>query len=191
MHSFASLPHCLLSAVFQSCRQILLWHFQGLYVLQPITGGTTSIILSFHNLPISLFKSWYFSTLSFSFSLLLHHLVQQYRLLSPFALSCQLKLRLVFLPTSSHWTLISHNTFTYSFSTAPSGTCSCQFSVCSKLFFLQRSQWTFFATLSCHLLYSFWVNFSHPLAKFCTLSLVSPHNLHRWFSLVLSMWCFP
>ena len=34
----------------------------------PITTGTTSTILSFHNLPISLFKSWYFSTFSLSFS---------------------------------------------------------------------------------------------------------------------------
>ena len=34
----------------------------------PITTGTTSTFLRFHNLPISLFKSWYFSTLSLSFS---------------------------------------------------------------------------------------------------------------------------
>ena len=43
----------------------------------PITTGTTSTILSFHSLPISLFKSWYFSTFSLSF--FLHQLVQQYR----------------------------------------------------------------------------------------------------------------
>ena len=36
----------------------------------PITTGTTSTILSFHNLPISIFKSWCFSTF-FPFLLLL------------------------------------------------------------------------------------------------------------------------
>ena len=45
----------------------------------PITTGTTSTILSFHSLPLSLFKSWYFSTFSLSFSPLLHQQVQQYR----------------------------------------------------------------------------------------------------------------
>ena len=70
----------------------------------------------------------------------------------------------------SHWTLISHNTFTSSFSTAPSGACSYNFSVFSNRFFLQRSQWSFFATLPCRLIYSFWANFSHPLTKCCTLS---------------------
>ena len=33
----------------------------------PITTGTTSTILSFHSLLISLFKSWYFSTFPLSF----------------------------------------------------------------------------------------------------------------------------
>ena len=34
----------------------------------PITTGTISTFLNFHNLVTSLFKSWYFSTFSFSFS---------------------------------------------------------------------------------------------------------------------------
>ena len=34
----------------------------------PIIIGTPSTILSFHNLPISLFKSWYFSVFSLSFT---------------------------------------------------------------------------------------------------------------------------
>ena len=35
---------------------------------EPVTTCTTSTILSFHNLAISLFKSWYFSTFSIYFS---------------------------------------------------------------------------------------------------------------------------
>lgn len=50
---------------FQSTHEILWWHFQRLL---GITTGTTSTILSFHNLPISLFKSWYFPLFSLSFS---------------------------------------------------------------------------------------------------------------------------
>ena len=63
-----------------------------------ITTGTTSIILSSHNLPIFLFKSWYFSTFSFLFPLLYisgYNNVDDY----PISLfSCQLQLCWVFLP---------------------------------------------------------------------------------------------
>ena len=45
----------------------------------PTTTGKISTFLNFHNLLISFFESWYFSTFSFSFSLLLHQLVQQYQ----------------------------------------------------------------------------------------------------------------
>ena len=90
----------------------------------------------------------------------------------------------------AHWMLISHNTFTSLFSTASVGMCLYHFSVFSNPFFLQRFQWTFLGTLSYHLLYSLWANISRPLTKCCTLSPVFPHNLHRGFLLVLSMWCF-
>ena len=82
--------------------------------------------------------------------------------------------------TLLHWTLISGNIFTSSFSTAPPGTCLYHFSVCYEPFFLQWSQWNFFATLSCHLLYSFWANFLHPLTNCCTLLVFFPNNLSRW-----------
>ena len=78
-------------------------------------------------------------------------------------------------------TLISHKTFTSSFSTTACGTCSYYFSICSNPFFLQNSRWTFFATLSCRLLYSFWANFSQSDNKCCTLSPFFPHILHRGF----------
>ena len=47
------------------------------FLRAPITTGTISTFLNIHNLLISLFKSWFFSTFSFSFPLLLHQLVQQ------------------------------------------------------------------------------------------------------------------
>ena len=73
----------------------------------PVTTGTTPTVFSLQNLPFSLFTSWYFSIFSVSFALQLHQLVQQYRWLSPFTLSCQLNLCLVFLPLlrcyTEHW----------------------------------------------------------------------------------------
>ena len=98
----------------------------------------------------------------------------------------QLTIRAIASITLSHWTLISRNTFTSLFSTATSGTCSYNFSVSYSSFFLQRFQWTFLATFSCRLLYSFWANISHPLTKCCTLL----HTLHMGLSLVLTMWRF-
>ena len=186
MLSFALLQHCFLSVAFQSTHQILLWRFQGLLSLQarllPFLVPTIlqSISLSPGTFPLS----------PFLFPLLLHQLVQQYRWLSPFTPPCQLKLCLVFLPhvvtlnvdIPQHFHIFIFYCFFWDVFTP--------FSVFSKPYFLQRSQWTLFATLLCHLLYSLWANFSHPLTKFCTLSPFFPHNLHRGFSLVLSMWCF-
>ena len=138
----------------------------------PITTSKTSTILSFQNLPISLFKSLYFSNFSFSFSPTLTSAGTTISMIILFYsfLSVTTRFGLLASITLSHWTLISHSTFTSSFSTAPSETCSNYFSVCSNPFFLQTSQWKFFDKLSCCLLYSVWADFSHPLTKCCTLS---------------------
>ena len=142
----------------------------------PIPTGT-----NFHNLSISLFETWYFSTSPFLFPLLLHQVVQQYWWLPLFALSCQLQLCLVFLSiTLSHWTPISHNTS--SISTAPSGTCLYHFFVCSNPYFLQMSQWTFF---KCRHLYSFWANFSNLLTKCVLYSLIK--SAQRIFTYLIDM----
>ena len=66
----------------------------------PIFTGTDSTILSFHNLAISVFKSWYFSTFSLSFSPTLTSAGTTTSMVISFALSCQLKLCLVFSPLS-------------------------------------------------------------------------------------------
>ena len=158
----------------------------------PITTGTTSTILSFHNLPISLFKSRNFSIFSLSFSPTLTSTGAAISMIIHFhsSLSIENMYDLLASITLSHWTLIFYNTFTSSFCSALSGVRSYHFSVWSNLFFLRRSQWTFFATLSCRILYSFWANLSHPLTKCCTLSPFFPQNLQRWLSLVLSIWSF-
>ena len=158
-----------------------MWHFQGLLSLQaqllPLLVPT-----------ISLFKSWYFTTFSLSFSPSLTSAGTTISVIISFRYFLPIKIISGLLASIrlSHWMLISHNTLTSSFSAAPSGMYSYYFSVFSNPFFLQSSQWTFLTTLLCRLLYSLWANFSHLLTKFYTLSPVFPHNLHRG----LSMWCF-
>ena len=109
---------CMLSLAFQSIYQILLWFFQG------ILSGTTSTILSFHNFPIPLFISWYFATFLFLILLLLHQMISWYSNIDDYPLSLFLSVTimscLLASITLSHWTLISNNTFTSSFSTTPS-----------------------------------------------------------------------
>ena len=96
--SFASLQHCLLSVAFQSTHQILFWHIWGLLSLQ------AQLLLFW---VFTIFQSGTFPFSPFLFPLLLHQLVHEYRWLSLFAPSCQLKLSLVFLPSSrchtEHW----------------------------------------------------------------------------------------
>ena len=85
----------------------------------PITTGKISTFLNFHNLPISFFKSWYFSTFFFLFPLLFSSTL---------------------LYSSSDWIFMPHSTLISSFSTAPSGACPYHFSLCSNTFFLQIFQ---------------------------------------------------
>ena len=132
-----------------------------------------------------------FPLFSFLCPLILHQLVQKYPWLSPFALSYQLLLCLVFLLLSRCYTEHSHPTTLHFFIFY----CSFWemfiplFHVCYPIF-LKKVLMTFFTTLPCHLLYYFWEHFSHPLTKCCTISPFLPHNLHRGLSLVLSVWCF-
>ena len=151
MQSFTLLQYCMLSLVFHFTYQTYLWHSHGLLSLQTrFLPFFTSIIFK------SLSTSWYLSMFSFPLPLLLHYLVQQYQWLSPFALSCQLQLSSFLASiTPSHGKWTSHNTSTSSFSAALSGTYSNYFSMCSNSIssisslYLQRSQWTFFATFWC------------------------------------------
>ena len=155
-----------------------------------ITTGTTSIILSSHNLPIFLFKSWYFSTFSLSFPPTLHQRVQQCRWLSPFAffLSITIMLGLLASITLSHWTLISHKTFTSSFSITPSG-------VVHTTFPYSPTHSSFKNPGELSLLHCHFVSYipSELISHIHILSVASdaftffPHNLHRGLSLVLSM----
>ena len=71
-----SFQHCSLLHQSNIVIRSILYHPSNSFVTlprTPITTSTTSTILSFRNLPISLFKS------RFLFLLILHQLVQQYR----------------------------------------------------------------------------------------------------------------
>ena len=98
-----------------------------------ITTGTISTFLSFHNLLISFFNSWYFSTFSFSFSSTLTSAGTAISIIIPFCSFLSITIR-------SHWIIMSYSTLISSFPTAPSGACSYHFSLCSSPFFLQISE---------------------------------------------------
>ena len=104
-----------------------------------ITTGTISTFLSFHNLLISFFKSWYFSTFSFSSTLTSAGIAIS--IVIPFCSFLSITIRSGCLASIrlSHWIFMSHSTLTSSFSTAPSEACSYHFSLCSNPFFLQIS----------------------------------------------------
>ena len=106
----------------------------------PITTGTISTFLHFNNLLISLFKSWYFST--FSFSSTLTSAGTAISVIIPFFSFLSITIRTGHLASIrlSHWIFMSHSTLISSFSTAPSRACSYHFSLCSNPFFLQISQ---------------------------------------------------
>ena len=79
----------------------------------PITTGMTSIILSLHNLPISPFKSWYFSTFSLSFSPTLTSAGTALLMIIPFYffLSSKIMSGLLASITLLHRTLMSQHHF--------------------------------------------------------------------------------
>ena len=66
----------------------------------PITTGTTSTVLSLHNLPISIFKSWDFSTFSFSLSPALMSAATAISTIIPFRSFLSVTIMFVFLPLS-------------------------------------------------------------------------------------------
>ena len=117
----------------------------------PITTRTIPAFLNFHNFLISFFKSWYFSTFSFSFSSTITSGGTAISIIIPFCsfLSITTGSGRLGSIRLSHWIFVSHSTLISSFSTAPSGACSYHFSLCCNPFFLQISQWTFFETLLC------------------------------------------
>ena len=107
----------------------------------PITTGTVSRFLNFHNLLISFLKSWYFSTF-FSFSSTLISAGTAVSIIISFCSFLPITIRSGCLASIrlSHWIFMSHSTLISSFSTATFRACSYHFSLCSNLFFLQISQ---------------------------------------------------
>ena len=172
MESFTSLQRCLLSLAFQSTHQICdtskgschyrndLYHFE---------------------FPQSSNLSWSPGTFSFSpflWPLLLRQLVQ-YRNIDDYPLSFFL-VNKNYVWSSCLYHVVTLNTdipqhFHFFIFHCSFWDVFISFFRVFSPFFLQRSQLTFFATLSCCLLYSFWATFSHPLTKCCTLSPFFPH----------------
>ena len=103
----------------------------------PTTTGTTSTFFSDQSLFSSLFKFWYFSIFSISFSRILQSPgIATSMMTHDFAfLSTKIKSGLLASITLSHWIFISQINLTSSSSTAPSGQCSYHFSFLSRLCF--------------------------------------------------------
>ena len=149
----------------------------------PTTTGTTSCCLIPHSFPFSLFKSWYFSIFSPSFS---YTLWSDGRAISTIitlllSLSTTTMSGLQASITWSHWMFMSHNILHLSFSTTPSGWWSYHFSR------LQSVQWTNLAILLCLLLYSFCARHMHSLIMWFIVSPFWPHILQSGDSTDLSM----
>ena len=82
----------------------------------------------------------------------------------------------------------SLRSFCASFSWTDPGLCIYYLFVWSNLNFLHNSQWITFPTQSCLVLYSFCVNLLHSLIMWLIISSLSPHNLHRLFCCILSIY---
>ena len=80
--------------------------------MAPITTGTISTFLNFHNLLFSLFKSWYFSTFSFSFSSTFTSAGTAISVIIPFCSFLSITIRSGRLASIrlSHWIFMSRST---------------------------------------------------------------------------------
>ena len=172
----------MLCLAFPSTYQILQKHFQ-----EPISLEGQFLHFSVSTIFCSLFfKSWYFSIIYFSSS-------------STLTSAGRAKSIIIFVCSFLSITIRSGQIVTMDICpTVP-------WSLHSLLLLLEEAHTTFHCELTrsfykypneislqhcCVVLYSFWADFSHPLAMCCTLSPFFPHCLSRWPSLVLSIWCF-
>ena len=89
-------------------------------------------------------------------------------------LLCCMRLSVIFV--------LSHISFTWSFSITGRGWCSYHFSPLSRPYLLLNSQWTLNSNLSWRVLYSLCANLVHPLPVCHTLSRHSLQSAQRLFS---------
>ena len=152
-----------------------------------ITTGTTSAF-NFHSFPNSIYKSWYLSIFSCSFTMIFW---------SPGTATSMIKQLFTILSmhtiwdrlcsiTVSDWIGKSHKILHPSFSSTESGTCSYHLSLHSRWNFVDSSQWT----LSCLFRYWFFARLGQALMMCVTLSTFSLQSLQCAVSLVLSMLYF-
>ena len=149
----------MLWLTFPSTYQILQKHFRGPVSLQGqfLHFSISLIFWSLFSNPST------FPLFLFLFPLLLHDTLTAISIIFLFCFFILItigsgRVASIRLP---HQMFMSHSTLISSFCTVPLGAYSYHFSQCSNPFFLQICQWISFATLSYHLLYYFWVNFSY------------------------------
>ena len=157
----------------------------SIHPLKPFLMHTQSSYNHWYNLNLfsdedlfsSLFKFWYFSIFSISFSRILQSPgIATSMMTHDFVLvSTKVKSSLLASTTLSHWIFISQINLKSSFSTTPSGPCSYHFSFLSRLCFSHNFQWTNFATASCLLLCSRCASFFHSHIICCSLSPFTTH----------------
>ena len=156
----------------------------------PMITSMTVTFLQFQIFSISLLRSWYFSIFSCSFSgtrvskgqatYITLHVLSSSSKTSMSRLLCSRRWCL--------WTLKSHSTFSWSFSTTPSGASPCHLSLHWRLNFWHSFQWMACPTLSCpHVLYSFYANFLHSTVAWLIVSSLSPHSRHMCDTSIFSI----
>ena len=155
------------------------------------TTGTTSAF-NFHSFPNSIPKFCYFSIFSRCFTmifwspgLMMSMIKQLFATLSMHTISgCLCS------TTLSVWIGKSHKILHLSISSTESGTCLYHLSLHSRWNLLYRSQWVFFATLSCLFWYWFFPGLGQALMMCVTVSTFSLQSRQRGVSLVLSILYF-
>ena len=143
-----------------------------------------------HSFWISLFKSWYLSTFSFSFgSIRVSYGIAKSMMMQLFSFFIiKIKSGLLASITWSVWIVKSQSsTLQVSFPTTLSGSRLYHFSLAYILNFLQISQWILLPTQSCLCLNLFWAILLHSLMRWLIVSSVLTHILHLLSSWVLSI----
>ena len=154
----------------------------------PITIGII-VTLMFHSIFNSLARSRYLSFFSYSFSFIQCSLgTAKSTILQILFLVLLIIIRSGLL-AEIRWSVCmskSHRSLCVSFSSTDDGLCIYHLFVWSNLNFLHISEWIFWPTQSCPVLYSFCANLLHSL-MWLMVSSLSPHSLYLLYCCVLSI----
>ena len=146
-----------------------------------------TVTFMFHSFFSSLARSRYLSLFSLSFSFIVSQSGKVYYSAGFFFLMTITKSGCL---AEIKWSVCiskSQRNLRVSFSGTDSELCIYCLFVESNLNFLYNSLWITFPTQSCLVLYSFCANLLHSLIMWLIVPFQSPHNLHKRFSNVLSI----